>query len=105
MLERLVDAAADQLGLDPVEFRRQNLIQPDEFPYFIPTGNLYDSGNYAAVLDQALELLDYDGLAHEAGAARAAGPLRRHRPRHLPGAQRVQRHRVLVLVRRARLRR
>jgi CO/xanthine dehydrogenase Mo-binding subunit len=61
VVERIVDAAVDQLGLDPVEFQRQNLIRPDEFPYFIPTGNLYDSGNHPAVLDKALELLHRKG--------------------------------------------
>ena len=73
VLERLVDAAVDQLGLDPVEFRRENFIQPEEFPYFIPTGNLYDSGNYGAVLDQALELLDYPGWRRKQEEARRQG--------------------------------
>jgi CO/xanthine dehydrogenase Mo-binding subunit len=59
VIERLVDAAVDELRLDPVEFRRKNFIQRQEFPYKIPTGNLYDSGNYSAVLDEALRLLDY----------------------------------------------
>jgi CO/xanthine dehydrogenase Mo-binding subunit len=61
VIERLVDAAVDELQLDPVEFRRKNFIQRQEFPYKIPTGNLYDSGNYSAVLDEALRLLDYEG--------------------------------------------
>jgi CO/xanthine dehydrogenase Mo-binding subunit len=61
VIERLVDAAVDELNLDPVEFRRQNFIQQQDFPYKIPTGNLYDSGNYNAVLDEALRLLDYKG--------------------------------------------
>ena len=47
VIERMVDAAVDELGLDPVEFRRKNFIRPEDFPYKIPTGNLYDSGNYA----------------------------------------------------------
>jgi len=53
-LERLVDAAAQELGLDPIEIRRRNFIQPDQFPYKMPCGNIYDSGNYPAVLDKAL---------------------------------------------------
>lgn len=61
VIERLVDAAVDELHLDPVEFRRKNFIQRQDFPYKIPTGNLYDSGNYSAVLDEALRLLDYKG--------------------------------------------
>jgi CO/xanthine dehydrogenase Mo-binding subunit len=61
VIERLADAAADELGLDRVEFRRANFIRPEQFPYKIPTGNLYDSGNYGAVLDEALRMLDYSG--------------------------------------------
>ena len=61
VIERLVDAAVDELRLDPVEFRRKNFIQRQDFPYKIPTGNLYDSGNYSAVLDEALRILDYEG--------------------------------------------
>ncbi len=73
VVERLVDAAVDQLGLDPVEFRRANFIQPGDFPYFIPTGNLYDSGNYPAVLDKALEMLDYQGWRKKQADARKQG--------------------------------
>src|ERR1043166_2399210 len=57
----MVDAAVAELGDDPVEFRRRNFIKPEQFPYLIPTGNMYDSGNYGAVLDKALDLLDYAG--------------------------------------------
>jgi CO/xanthine dehydrogenase Mo-binding subunit len=53
-LERLVDAAADETGIDRAELRRKNFIRPDEFPYKIPTGNVYDSGDYTRVLDRAL---------------------------------------------------
>jgi CO/xanthine dehydrogenase Mo-binding subunit len=53
-LERLVDAAAEELGIDGAELRRKNFIRPEEFPYKTPTGNVYDSGNYARVLDRAL---------------------------------------------------
>jgi CO/xanthine dehydrogenase Mo-binding subunit len=61
VIERLADAAADELGLDRIEFRRANFIRPEQFPYKIPTGNLYDSGNYGVVLDEALRMLDYSG--------------------------------------------
>jgi CO/xanthine dehydrogenase Mo-binding subunit len=54
VLERLVDAAADELGLDRVELRRRNLIRKDEFPYRTPQGNHYDSGDYEQVLDLAV---------------------------------------------------
>ena len=61
MIERIVDAAVDELNLDPIKFRHDNFIKPEEFPYQIPTGNLYDSGNYPGALDMALQMLDYDG--------------------------------------------
>jgi CO/xanthine dehydrogenase Mo-binding subunit len=58
-LERIVDRAAEELGLDPAKIRRGNLIPPDQFPYHIPSGNMYDSGNYEPVLDHALERFGY----------------------------------------------
>ncbi|MFF4117118.1 xanthine dehydrogenase family protein molybdopterin-binding subunit [Streptomyces sp. NPDC001714] len=60
VLERLVDQGADRLGLAPEEIRRRNFIQPHQFPYKIPGGNLYDSGDYPAVLDKALSMIDLD---------------------------------------------
>ena len=60
MLERMVDLAAEELGMDKAEIRRRNFIRPDQFPYFIPTGNVYDSGDYEPVLDEALRLADLD---------------------------------------------
>jgi CO/xanthine dehydrogenase Mo-binding subunit len=65
MLERMVDLVAKELEMDPVEIRRKNFIQPDQFPYFIPDGNVYDSGDYEGVLDKALELADYDHWREE----------------------------------------
>jgi CO/xanthine dehydrogenase Mo-binding subunit len=73
VLERMVDAAVAELKDDPVEFRRRNFIRPDQFPYLIPTGNMYDSGNYALVLDQALGLLDYGGWRKKQAEARRDG--------------------------------
>ncbi len=73
ILERLVDAAADELGMDPVTLRRKNFIMPDEFPYTIPTGNVYDSGDYPAVLDRALALADLDHWRTVQADARAQG--------------------------------
>jgi CO/xanthine dehydrogenase Mo-binding subunit len=46
--------------MDPVELRRKNFIQPEQFPYFISNGNLYNSGNYEGVLDKVLELTDFE---------------------------------------------
>lgn len=73
ILERLVDAAADELDIDPAELRRRNFIQPEEFPYKIPTGNVYDSGNYEAVLDRALEIADLKHWKAEQERLRAEG--------------------------------
>ena len=73
MIERIVDAAVDELNLDPVAFRRDNFIRPDEFPYQIPTGNLYDSGNYPGALEMALQMLDYDGWREKQQLARTQG--------------------------------
>lgn len=73
MLERLVDLAARKLGMDRVELRRRNLITADQFPYRTPTGNLYDSGNYQAVLEKLLEVGDYEHWVAERDRARAEG--------------------------------
>lgn len=73
LLERMADAAIDAMGDDPVEFRRRNFIPPEDFPYVIPTGNLYDSGDYAAVLDEAARLLDYEGWRKKQADARKEG--------------------------------
>ena len=73
LLERMADAAIDELDDDPVEFRRRNLLEPDQFPYVIPTGNLYDSGNYERVLDEASRLLDYSGWRKKQAEARKQG--------------------------------
>src|SRR5919204_407134 len=70
--ERMMDLLADRLGLDPVEIRRRNLIPRDAFPYRTPTGGLYDSGDYAAVLERAVALARYDELRREQASARAA---------------------------------
>ena len=71
MLEQMVNKAARELGLDPVEIRRRNFIR--DFPYFIPTGNVYDSGDYDGVLDKALKLAEYDHWRAEQVKAREEG--------------------------------
>lgn len=60
VIERLVDAAARELNIDPVELRRRNFISPESFPYRISNGNIYDSGNYPRVLNRALAHADLD---------------------------------------------
>jgi 2-furoyl-CoA dehydrogenase large subunit len=71
--ERMMDLLADELGLDPTEVRRRNLIPAEAMPYRTPTGGLYDSGDYAAALDRALELAGYRELRQEQARARATG--------------------------------
>jgi CO/xanthine dehydrogenase Mo-binding subunit len=71
MLEQMVELAARELGLDPVEIRRRNFIR--EFPHFIPTGNVYDSGDYDAVLDKTLELGRYEHWREVQAKAREEG--------------------------------
>ncbi len=73
VLEQMVDIAARGLGVDPAEFRRKNYIPPDQFPYIIPSGNEYDSGNYEATLDAVLEMADYQKLREEQAEARSQG--------------------------------
>jgi 2-furoyl-CoA dehydrogenase large subunit len=71
--ERMIDLLAEKIGVDPVEVRRKNLIPASAFPYRTPTGGLYDSGDYAATFDKALEIAKYAELRREQAKARAAG--------------------------------
>src|SRR5260370_13580931 len=61
MGERMMARMAGELGIDPAEVRRRNFISPQDFPHRTVTGILYDSGNYQAALERALELADYAG--------------------------------------------
>ncbi len=72
-IERVVDLAARELGVDPAELRRRNLIRADELPYRTPIGIEIDSGDFETVLDLTLDLADWDGFGGRAAAARAAG--------------------------------
>ena len=79
MIERLVDEAARQNGIDRIELRRRNLIPADAFPYRLPTGFVvseYDSGDYRAALDKALADADWDGFPARRTEASARGRLR-----------------------------
>ena len=76
VVERLVETAARELGRDPVELRRLNMIQPEDFPYETPVALVYDSGNYQASLERALQLADRAGFAERRAAAAAEGKLR-----------------------------
>ncbi len=73
LIERMVDLFADKIGMDPAEVRRKNLVAPDQFPYKNGLGWIYDSGNYEAALDKALEMIDYNKIAHRKTEAKARG--------------------------------
>jgi CO/xanthine dehydrogenase Mo-binding subunit len=73
VLERLVDAACDELGFDAIEIRHRNFIKPEQFPYKIPTGNIYDSGSYDAVLDVAVKQADLAYWREEQARGRKEG--------------------------------
>ena len=72
-LERMMDLIADEGGLDPVEVRRINFIQPEQFPYTTLTGEHYDTGEYEKPLNKALEVADYADLREEQAEARKQG--------------------------------
>jgi carbon-monoxide dehydrogenase large subunit len=74
-IERLVQNAAYELGIDPAELRRKNFIRPEQFPYTSATGFEYDSGDYEPALDQALERVGYKELREEQKRAREEGRL------------------------------
>ena len=75
-MERLVDTAAAEMGIDPVELRRRNHIRPEEMPYAAPSTMVYDSGDFPALLDHALALADWDGFAARRAESRRQGKLR-----------------------------
>ena len=75
-IERAVDLFAAEVGLDPAEVRRRNYLAPDSFPLTTPTGAAYDSGDYRASLEAALEAADYPGLRAEQAARREQGDQR-----------------------------
>ncbi len=75
LIERLVQNAAYELGIDPAEFRRRNFIAPDQFPYTSATGFVYDSGDYEKAMQLALDRLGYDDLRREQAEAREQGRL------------------------------
>ncbi|MBT5722995.1 MAG: xanthine dehydrogenase family protein molybdopterin-binding subunit, partial [Gammaproteobacteria bacterium] len=76
LLERIVDLAAKELGIDPAELRRKNMIQPADFPYQTPVALEYDIGDYEASLNKAMEMADYAGFAGRKADSEANGKLR-----------------------------
>jgi carbon-monoxide dehydrogenase large subunit len=75
-LERVVDQAAREMGIDPVELRRRNFIQPDQFPYQTPVAVAYDIGNYDATMDRLMEMCDRNGFESRRAGSAAKGKLR-----------------------------
>ena len=73
LIERVLDVAAHQIGMDPAEIRRVNFLQPGTFPLTTPTGANYDSGEYEKSLDAALKASGYAKLRKEQAARRAKG--------------------------------
>ncbi len=72
-IERAMDLFAAEIGMDPAEVRRRNLIAPTEFPYRAPTGAVYDTGEYVEALDRVLERAGYQELRAEQARRREAG--------------------------------
>lgn len=73
MIERLVDRVARKADMDPAEVRRRNFIQPDQFPYHNPVGGVYDSGDYEANFDVALDTVNYEELRERQEELREEG--------------------------------
>jgi 2-furoyl-CoA dehydrogenase large subunit len=74
-IERAIEEVARHCGLDRLEVRQRNLIRADEFPYLIPSGTTYDSGDYHAVIEKVLARADYGGLVAERDRIRGQGSL------------------------------
>ena len=75
-MERLVDTAAREMGIDRLELRRRNHIQPGQMPYSAPSTMVYDSGDFPAVMEEALEAADWDGFAARRAESRRRGKRR-----------------------------
>jgi aerobic carbon-monoxide dehydrogenase large subunit len=76
IIERLFDAAAREMKIDPAELRRRNMIQPAQMPYRNAMSQVYDSGQFERVLDQGLQLADWQGFAQRRAQSQSRGLLR-----------------------------
>ena len=76
MLERSLDHAAREMGVDPWALRQRNFIKPDQFPYMSATGQPYDVGDFDRVLARVTSAADRDGFAQRRAVSAAAGKLR-----------------------------
>jgi carbon-monoxide dehydrogenase large subunit len=75
-MERLITTAAREMGIDQIEMRRRNHIRPDEMPYKTASNTVYDSGEFTALMEQALKLADWDGFAARKAESTGRGKLR-----------------------------
>ncbi|MBO1076636.1 xanthine dehydrogenase family protein molybdopterin-binding subunit [Roseomonas marmotae] len=73
LVERLIDAAARELGIDRIDLRRRNMVPPSAMPHLTPVGQRYDSGDFSQVLDKALQKSDWAGFAARKAASAARG--------------------------------
>jgi 2-furoyl-CoA dehydrogenase large subunit len=73
--ERVIDIVAKELGLDPVDVRKRNYVTAEDMPYTTPNGCVYDSGDYARMLDIALDLIGWDGIEQKKAEAQSRGRL------------------------------
>ena len=76
LIERLVEKAGREMGIDPVEIRRRNLLKPGELPHTTYAGEVYDSGDFPRILDGLLEVADWNGYAKRAEQSKKRGKLR-----------------------------
>jgi carbon-monoxide dehydrogenase large subunit len=76
IIERLMDEAARQTGIDRIELRRRNFIQPEQMPYKIAMGQVYDTGAFESIMDQGLALADWSGFDARAAASAKEGKQR-----------------------------
>jgi carbon-monoxide dehydrogenase large subunit len=76
VIEHMIDAASDDLGVDPVDLRRRNTVQPDAMPFKTALNQTYDSGEFEKNLDMALALADYKGFEARRAESSARGKLR-----------------------------
>ncbi len=94
-LECLMDKAAHELGLDPAEFRRRNMIPKSKMPYKLAGGFEYDCGDFEGVMNKALSLSDWSGFSSRQQQSKARGRPARPRHRHLHRDDRARRLRAL----------
>ncbi len=75
-IERVIDMAAREMGIDPIEIRRRNFVKPDQYPYQTPVAVVYDTGNYDATMDKLEEIADLAGFPARRAESAARGKLR-----------------------------